>query len=115
MEYRGVIFTKHALERLNTRSVTHDMIVQTVEHPDRTQPTGTSNSTKFIKYINQRNVQVVANFLPDQHKWLVISVWVRGEDDQLPLVWRIMTLPFVVIWSVIKLSWNWYRKKQSIK
>jgi hypothetical protein len=37
-------------------------------------------------------VHVVAYYLDDERKWLVKSVWVRGEDDPKPLWWQMLTL-----------------------
>jgi len=101
-EYQGFIFTKHALERSNTRSVTQDMIVKVLRNPEITQPTSKPNTTKFIATVHGRLVHVVATYLSDQDRWLVVSVWVRGEEDQNPLVWRLLVLPFKAVWYVIK-------------
>lgn len=102
MEYRGFIFTKHALERLDKRGVTKDMVVQVLQSPSETKPTGKRNTTKFIKIVHDRLVHVVATHLPQENKWLVVSVWVRGEEDEASLAWRILTVPFKAIWYLIK-------------
>lgn len=101
-EYRGFIFTKHALERLSHRSITQDMVVQALQNPEETKPTGKRHTTKFIKTVHGRLLHVVATHIPDKNKWLVVSVWVRGEEDREPLIWQIITLPFKLIWRLIK-------------
>jgi len=100
--YRGFIFSNHALERLGGRSVTQDMVVQTLQSPETTKPTGKHNTTTFIKTVHGRLLHVVAAHLPDKNQWLVVSVWVRGEEDQAPLLWQILTLPFKAVWYVFK-------------
>lgn len=101
-EYRGFIFTKHALERLDSRSITQDMVVQTLQDPEKTQETGKRNTTKFIKTVHGRLLHVVATYLPDKNQWLVVSVWVRGEEDKAPLMWQILTLPFRTVWYLVR-------------
>lgn len=101
-DYQGFIFTKHALERLDSRSITQDMVVQVLRQPDETRPADKPGSTKFIKTVHDRLVHVVATYLSDQDKWLVISVWVRGEEDKTPLVWQALTFPFKLVWYVVK-------------
>jgi hypothetical protein len=82
-ETKNVVFTDHALERAKLRKVTQAMMVSAITQPDRKQPEA-DGDTKFIKDIQKRNVQVVATYLNDEKKWLVKSVWVRGEDDPEP-------------------------------
>lgn len=106
MEYQGFIFTKHALERLGGRSITKDSVVSVLRHPDSSKPTGKQNTTKFIRTLNGRLIHVVATYLPDQKKWLVISVWVRGENDRVPLIWRILTAPFKLVWWLCRQAFN---------
>lgn len=80
MEHKNVIFTKHALERMKLRRITPDMVVKAIKSPEQ-QEKEDDGDTKFIKVINKRNLHVVANYQTDEKKWLVVSTWVRGEDD----------------------------------
>lgn len=95
--YKSIIFTDHALERLSSRSISQEMVYQAITKP--TKSSRSKESTKFVKKINGRTVHVVAQFLSDARKWLIISVWVRGEDDKAPLAWRIITFPFWLLWK----------------
>lgn len=99
--YKSLVFTDHALERLGKRSITQEMVYQVLSNPYKSYPN--EQSTKFIKNVNGRKVHVVGQFLKEENKWLIISVWVRGEDDQLPIAWRIITFPFWLLWKL--LSW----------
>lgn len=101
-EYHHLIFTKHALERLAQRSISQDVVERVLAHPDRSHPTDKAQTTKFIRELNGRVIHVVGTYLPDQKKWLIVSVWVRGEDDQASLVWQLISLPFKLIWWIIQ-------------
>lgn len=82
-----VVFTKHAKERLEQRKISEGMILKAIEMPYRSYAQN-DGSTKFICRINGRNVHVVCQSLPEQRKWLVITVWVRGEDDEGNVIHR---------------------------
>jgi len=100
-EYKNLIFTKHALDRVKGRWITQNAVYQVVRFPDKKY--GNKDSVKFIKTIKNRKIHVVANYLNHEGKWLIVSVWVRGEKDKIPLVWRLIALPFkIVLWLVKK-------------
>jgi hypothetical protein len=103
--YKSLIFTDHALDRLASRTITQEMVYQTVTAAAK--KFSQSNTTKFIKTVSQRKLHVVGQYLKDEKKWLIISVWVRGEDDTLPLAWRVITFPFWLLWKLLK----WVFKK----
>lgn len=98
--YKDLIFTNHAYHRLKQRSLSFDGVWQTVHYPNKKNKSG--SNFKFVKVIGDRNYQVVANFLKSENKYLIVSVWVRGEDDHAPLVWQILTLPFRLLWWLLK-------------
>lgn len=106
--YRNLIFTKHAHERLSQRSLQKWGIWETVQNPDKTKSSGSNQ--KFIRNINGREYHVVAKQLSDQNKFLIISLWVRGEDDKLPIVWQLLRLPFIVLWKIIILIFRLVKK-----
>jgi hypothetical protein len=110
-EYQGVIFTKHALDRAQSRSISQADVVQVLKYPQTTQETEKPGATKFIKTLRDRSIYVVATFLPDKNQWLVVSVWVRGEEDQPPLSWQLITLPFRLLWSCFKVLWSLLKKR----
>lgn len=108
--YKNLIFSNHAFERIKGRSVSQDAVWAAINHPDKRFSQG-ENTTKFIRSVSNRKVHAVATFLKHEQKWLVVSVWVRGEDDQLPLVWQLITLPFKILWWLLKLIFNTLSKK----
>ncbi len=95
------IFTKHSLERLHQRSISQDAAESVLQHPDHTEPGKKPGTVKFVRVLNGRNIQLIATYLDDQKKWLVVSAWVRGEDDKVPLMWQLLTLPFKLIWKLL--------------
>lgn len=97
--YKNLVFTKHAWERIQDRSVSKDSVYLTVSFPDKTFHN--QDNYKFIKTVNGRRIHVVATPI-ENNKYLVISTWVRGEEDRTPLVWQLITLPFKIIWWIIK-------------
>lgn len=98
--YKNIIFTKHSLERMGKRSIDQDRIWQVINHPRKVY-NSSGGSKKYLKTINDRRFQVIATYLPKEKKYLVISTWVRGEDDKQGIVWTIITLPFKIIWWLI--------------
>ncbi|HEX7018041.1 MAG TPA: DUF4258 domain-containing protein [Patescibacteria group bacterium] len=100
MRYKNLVFTKHALERLNDRTITAEAVQRVIQAPDKKFDNG--GSTKFIRTLDDRKYHVVASYLKQEHTWLIISVWVRGEDDQQPLIWQLITLPFRFGWWLVK-------------
>lgn len=98
--HRSVVFTNHAWQRLGDRTITADMVVETITSPDKTFPQ--NGSTKFIRTLHGRKVHVVAERNPQTKQWVVISTWVRGEEDKVPLVWQLLTLPFKGLWWILQ-------------
>lgn len=108
--YQNLVFTNHALDRLKLRSLSQHQIQQVLDNPDKTFPSDKPDQTKFIRTLNQRTIHVVAKHLPDQKKWLILSVWVRGEDDPIPLTWKIITFPFKIIAKTAKIILSYIKK-----
>lgn len=98
-----VIFTKHALERLQKRSISEDAARSVLLHPDTTVPGKKPGTVKFVRTLSGRNIQLIGTYLADQKKWLVLSAWVRGEDDKPSLTWQILSLPFRIIKYFLKI------------
>jgi len=98
--HKNIILTNHALERLGKRSVGVDDIWKTIKSGRKYKQS--DNTIKFVKTIQGRKIHAVATFLKKEKKWLVVSAWVRGEDDKLPLLWQIIVLPFKIGWWILK-------------
>lgn len=101
-QYKNLVFTKHAVERLQDRTISLDTIWQVINYPDA-KHSKDEEKIKFIRTLDQRKIHVIATKLDQENKWLIVSVWVRGEEDKAPLSWQLMTLPFkIVVWIVKK-------------
>lgn len=112
-DYKNIVFTKHALGRLAGRSITQDSVWHAVNFPDSSYiKDADKNSRKFIRSLHGRKYHVVCNYLAKEKKWLVISVWVRGEEDAVPLVWQLITLPFRIVGWGVKAIWKVFKTKR---
>lgn len=109
-EYQNIVFTNHALERLKLRSISQEQVWQVISHPDKKFPSNKLQQIKFTRIINNRHIQLVAKYLPNQKKWLIVSVWVRGEDDPTPFMWKIITLPFKIIAKIASIILSYIKK-----
>jgi len=81
-EHAGVTFTTHALERMKLRNIYRFEVKETILNPERT----IEDEDDKVKFIGKelslnRSHHVIARFLPEENKWLVISTWIRGEED----------------------------------
>lgn len=100
--YKNLIFTKHALQRMSERSITQDAVFRVVQAPDKQFGTEQSKSVKFIRTLASRKYHIVGQWKKQESKWLIISVWVRGEDDREALTTQLLLLPFRIIWWILK-------------
>lgn len=104
--YKQLIFTNHALKRMRDRSISPDAIWRVLQHPDRVQQEDKPGSSRFIRTLSGRQYQVVGTYLPKEKRTLIISVWVRGEEDRQPLLWALLTLPIRALWWLARLLWR---------
>lgn len=80
MDEESIVFTKHALERLDLRLITRDMVKSVVLSPAK-QYENENGTVKFIQRIDGLNIHVVTKTVPEENKVLIVSAWVRGEND----------------------------------
>lgn len=98
----ALILTTHARERLALRKLSVSEVEAVLRNPDKTLPGKKPQTHTFIRNLNGRLIHVIANYEEKQKKWLIVSVWVRGEDDPTPFVWQLLTLPFKLSWWLVK-------------
>lgn len=98
----ALVLSKHAQDRARSRGIATSDIA-TVIHQAQQSTKLDDGKIKFQKIIDGRLHQVIAKYLEPERKWLVVSVWVRGEEDRAPLVWLIISWPFRVLWSLCKI------------
>lgn len=82
-EYGGFIWTNHVLERIKQRGLTQADVLAVLKNPAKTFPGHKNGSVKFIRTLGGRRIHAVAVLNEDDKKWVVVSVWVRGEEDRL--------------------------------
>lgn len=100
-DYKDVIFTKHALQRLKKRRITPAAVVKAIAAPDAKESEGDGDIV-FKKVWQGRNYHVVALWLNDERRWLVKSAWVRGEEDR-PVWWvSLLRAPFKWVGKAIR-------------
>ena len=80
INHNTVVFTRHAKERLDLRRIGEDMVIQVMRSPSTTHRMD-DGKIKFIGKSMGAKVHVIGKPIPEQNKWIVISLWVRGEDD----------------------------------
>jgi hypothetical protein len=80
INHETVRFTKHARERLDLRRLSEDMIIEVMRKPNTTRNID-DGKIKFTGKVMGANVHAICKPLIEENKWLVISLWVRGEDD----------------------------------
>lgn len=82
-EVPKVKFTNHALERMKLRDILPDEVESVIFYPEKTYEDD-DDKVKFISKeldATKRTIHVVAKFLPDVNTWLVVTTYVRGEED----------------------------------
>ena len=84
MKITDVVFTNHAIERMNQRGISGDWAWQSVKRPDMTSPGKERHTTEFTKNFNQHRVTTIAK-KNDIGEWVVLSVWMdpplHGTSD----------------------------------
>lgn len=80
INHKTVVFTKHAREQLNLRRVGEDMIIQVMRNPGTTYNED-NGKIKFIGKVMGTKLHAVCKPILEENKWLVITLWIRGEDD----------------------------------
>jgi len=99
-KYKNLILSHHAEQRAKQRSIGLGAIHQTVNYPDL-EKKQEKDQIKFQKYIGGRQYQVVTVYLKEEQKWLVLSTWVRGENDKIPFIWQLLIFPFRAIYQLL--------------
>ena len=81
INHNTVIFTNHAKERMTLRKINQDMIITVMRSNTTKIFEQDDGKVKFVGKSMGAKVQAVCKPIPEENKWLVISVWVRGEND----------------------------------
>lgn len=109
--YGGIIWTNHAIDRLQKRNISQYDAVKVINDPDKTMLGKSDNSLKFIKTINGRQIHLIGN-KNDNKEWVIVTAWVRGEEDKhgfpenviywlVGALWKLVKFVFRVFWKMI--------------
>ena len=77
--YGGLIWTYHALEKVNKRGLTQEMVWTTWRSPDTTRP-GNAGSTMYEKLFGISTVTAIMK-QNEKNEWLILTCWI---DPPLP-------------------------------
>ncbi|PIP53202.1 hypothetical protein COX08_02300 [Candidatus Beckwithbacteria bacterium CG23_combo_of_CG06-09_8_20_14_all_34_8] len=80
MEYKGLIFTNHILQRMNERGIDFRDVYWAWAKPDEFVSAQTSGAYKYFRNKNGKKIAVVAK-KNDQSKWVVLTCWQKEIVD----------------------------------
>ncbi len=72
--FNGVVFTNHALERLEQRNIKQGDAWATLSHPGSSREAQRKGSWVFYRTYGDRTIEVVAS-KNERGEWVVLSVW----------------------------------------
>jgi len=73
-KFGGVIWTNHALARLNERGIKQGDAWATWKNPDQSRYAASKNAWVYYKTYGKEKVEVVAK-QNEKKEWLILSVW----------------------------------------
>lgn len=73
--YGGVIWTNHAIERMQQRKLEQDMALQAFQRPDRELP-GKQHGTKEYQRRFGRSLVTIIAKQNEKSEWIVVSCWI---------------------------------------
>lgn len=73
-KYGGVIWTKHALQRLKDRGISQGDAWATWRRPDNSQYATQKNAWVYYRRYGNQQIEVVAT-KNDNSQWVILSVW----------------------------------------
>jgi len=80
MEYKGLIFTNHILERMDQRRIDFKDVYWAWAHPDKNEKAQTNGAYKYSKQKDNKYIVVVAK-KNEQGKWVVLTCWQKEIVD----------------------------------
>lgn len=83
-QFKGTIFTNHALQRLSQRRITQSDAWYTLRRPDKSLKGKTPGSWKFYKDYGSQRIEVVAK-KNEKGTWVVLSCWSKQMGTDQPL------------------------------
>lgn len=73
--YGGIIWTNHALERLDQRGLSQNLAWETFRHADRSFSGKKSGTTEYQRRVGNSLITVIAT-QNEKREWIVLSCWI---------------------------------------
>ena len=73
-KFGGVIWTNHALQRLNDRGIKQGDAWATWKNPDQSRYASSKNAWVYYKTYGKEKIEVVAK-QNERKEWIILSVW----------------------------------------
>lgn len=83
-QFKGTIFTNHALERLSQRQITQSDAWYTLRRPDKSLKGKSPGSWKFYKDYGSQRIEVIAK-KNEKGIWVVLSCWSKQMGNNQPI------------------------------
>jgi len=80
-EYKGVIWTNHALERLAERGISQGDAWATLKRPDQSRYASSKKAWIYYRTYGNQRIEVVAS-QNEKKQWVVVSVWSKEVFDK---------------------------------
>lgn len=90
--YKGVIWTNHALDRLRQRGISQGDAWATFNNPEQSRFAKTKEAWVYYKTYGNQKLEVVAK-KNEKGRWVILSVWskpVYGERNKVVPLWRLI-------------------------
>ncbi len=81
--FGGVIWTKHALQRLKERGIKQGDAWATFSHPQESSFAKTKGAWVFYRTYDDNQIEVVATKNKEK-EWVIISVWSKQISQKTP-------------------------------
>jgi hypothetical protein len=80
-DYKGVIWTNHALDRMRERGIKQGDAWATFNRPDTSRYAKSNNTHVYYRTWGSEKIEVVAK-KSEKGEWLVLSVWSKLADNK---------------------------------
>lgn len=80
--YKGIIWTNHALDRLKERGISQGDAWATFNSPDQSRYATSKGAWVYYKTYGSERLEVVAK-KNEQNKWIVLTVWSRPVFEKV--------------------------------
>ncbi|HUW21370.1 MAG TPA: DUF4258 domain-containing protein [Candidatus Bathyarchaeia archaeon] len=108
--FKGVIFTKHAIERLYQRGIAQSDAWYTLRRPDTSIRGKTPGSFKFYKTYGLQRIEIIAK-QNERREWVVLSCWSRMIGAGKPIFTQTNNFLWVVTKKILIKIWQLIRKQ----